>query len=167
MVYNAYTCEFYYTSYYVHVHSILANEGFGLGCGGSLRPGLVLWGGGGGGVGLLPSDASLLLGCLSTSTLPPQLEWLVSILPSMLEVSSRTGLVELTPCDDEKSVATVWLRGFISGGCGGATLGAGPGGLAMVLVWFFFLLLPTALPKVSVSLRIALPLAIFTIPLTL
>ena len=56
---------------------------------------------------MLPSNASLLPGSLSTSTLPPQLDWLVSRLPSMLELSSRVGLVELTACTDERSVATV------------------------------------------------------------
>ena len=113
--------------------NILAKNGFGLGGGGcSLRPGLVLCEGGVGGTGFFPShvDGATLspLGSLSISTLPLQLDWLLvaSRLASMLELSSRAQLLPV-------SVATVWLRGFFSGSLAVDTLGAGPGGLAMVL----------------------------------
>ena len=48
--------------------------GFGLGSGGSLRPGLVFCGGGGGGVVFLLVSAVSPLGVVSSSILPPQLD---------------------------------------------------------------------------------------------
>ena len=107
--------------------------GFGLGCGGSLRPGLVFCGGGGGGVSFLLASACSTPPLVSSSMLPAQEEWLLaSRLPSILELSSSCR--ETTGGSPPLMASTVWLRGFLSGGRRGGTVGGGPGGRAMVVV---------------------------------